>query len=67
MTNFQSFVKKAARVAAEQVELEEREDGSCVLRFAYGKASEPFKLRGETPKEQLRDLGVKLEQFMGAR
>jgi len=59
-------LRAIARNAADTLELEHCE-GTYVLRFRYGKASEPFKLRGETPKDQLRDLGVQVEKFMGAR
>jgi len=67
MTFAEKAVQRMARAAAETVELETREDGTYVLSFRYGKASEPFTLRGETDKEKLRDLGVQVEKFMGAR
>lgn len=63
----ESFVKKAAKSAADELELETREDGTHVLRFRYGRESEPFVLRGESDKDKLRDLGVHVERFMGAR
>jgi hypothetical protein len=38
-----------------------------VLRFRYGRQSEEFAIQGETKREQLRDLGVHIERFLGAR
>lgn len=67
MTIAEKLVQKMARAAADTLELENTPDGSLVLRFRYGKASEPFKLRGATDKDQARDLGVQVEKFMGAR
>lgn len=67
MTVAQKLVQKMARAAADTLELEHAADGTCILRFRYGRESEPFKLRGETEKDQARDLGVNVEKFMGAR
>jgi hypothetical protein len=62
----QQQVQRMARLCADTVELEEQA-GGFVLRFRYGRESEPFPLRGATDKEKLRDLGVQVEKFMGAR
>lgn len=67
MTFAHKLVQKMARAAADTLELEQTADGACVLRFSYGKASEPFTLRGDTDAQKLRDLGVQVEKFMGAR
>lgn len=66
MTVAQKAVKAMARKVADEVELEQRED-KYVLRFRYGRESEPFAIRGDSDKEKLRDLGVNVEKFMGAR
>lgn len=66
----ESFVKGAAKRAAEEIEVEQTDDGQSVkfvLSFRYGRKSEPFELRGSTDRERLRDLGVHVERFMGSR
>lgn len=63
----ESFVKGAAKKAAEELEVEKTDDGKFVLAFRYGRKSEPFELRGGTDREKLRDLGVHVERFMGSR
>ena len=64
----QGFAERRLRELADQLEIERTEEsGAFVLRFRYGRATEPFKIQGKTAREQLRDLGVHLERFLGAR
>lgn len=63
----QQYTKRRAKELADMIELERAEGETFVLRFRYGRASEPFKIQGTTSREQLRDLGVHIERFLGAR
>lgn len=64
----QGFTSRRAKQLAEELEIDDVPDtGELVLRFRYGRTSEPFKLQGKNAREQLRDLGVHIERFLGAR
>lgn len=65
----QSFAVRRAKELVEQLEVRVSplDLGVVSLAFRYGRESEPFKLQGKTSREQLRDLGVHIERFLGAR
>lgn len=63
----ESFTRRWVKEFAEQISLIPQEDGLHTLRWRYGRESEPFKIQGKTSREQLRDLGVHIERFLGAR
>jgi hypothetical protein len=65
----QQFAIRRAKELVEQLEVRVStlNPGVISLAFRYGRESEPFRIQGKTSREQLRDLGVHIERFLGAR